>query len=842
LITNKKISYLNKSNNKNTYIIIKYHFIDSNMEYTNKQIIILLSIIFVSILVIIFLYNYFVKGKISIEKFENAIDLLNKHKSSNVQLTGDNTSSDIELSINPWTTKLKNMQEQQKVKPIALYKPLLVINGEKYSKLGDMISVNTDYSPPNNNEFALLIKRSGSNIKAPLNYNLIVNFGNSNLPSYYYQYDRFLDSQNNLSLVMNNINNCFNAISNLNQILSKNQYLITNQIKNIIKTQTHLRIGSSNPISLASIINMSVLGNSSSGIIQTPISASTDILLPIGTDASILTPDNQFSVVWESPININTNITANSLLQTIQPNSIFRNFTAENIIINSTSSINIFSLTDTNDIVEYLQKLCNDILTIFGQTNIKPEFIKYLNLGDSLEGVNTVLSAISTLQQNKIILPGLEITTPNNTNKNNTMNNIIANNTVLNAYANANTNTLLGGILNIIINKSQTYNYPCIKFKPNQLALSTRTSNSSIMSVINGISDANGIIINNFSSSILDNIVVNISSNSHEIANLTTNVLPNLSKMFEFQTALNSGNIDFFPLQIYEPIAPPNYKALGHVFCNTAKDFYKLSTANNVACVPEQCVKEIRDWVSSDKVFEYNQSGVYWALFKNPYTGTFIAVNQPQLPSGKVCKVVACVAKCNAIDELQKADECARKYYQINKSIAKNTTETPDFVGNTEESIYLEKIKQQSDNITRLEKRAQQMQITIDKADIVNTEMNKSKLQDYVDTQKRNIDLVVKQLEKDQNKISANINIPVSALNNLISMIKNVPTLTPEQKQKVISKIIQNATQLSNNTITSGQYNTNLNQILKSCPQYDLTGLVKKDLVSNVCYGCGSPE
>jgi len=808
------------------------------MAYTNKQIIIALSVILVSILIIKFLYNHFIKGKDSLEGFQNAIDLLNKHKSRNVQLTGDSTSSDIELSINPWTTKLYNLQEKQQIKAISLYKPHLVINGEKYSKLGDMISLNTDYSPPTNNEFALLIKRAGSDIKAPINYNLVVNFGNSNVPQYYYQYDRFLDSQNNLSLVMNNINNCLTAISNLNQILSKNQDTITNNIKNIIKGQTNLRIGASNPISLASIVNMSVSGISG-GLIQTPISSSTEIILPIGTDASITTPDDTYSVLWESPIDINTNITANSLLQSIQPNSIFRNFTTNNIVINSTQPINIFALANPNDIVQFLQNLCNDILTIFGQTNINPDFIKYLNLGDSLEGVNTVLSAVSTLQQNQTILPGLgTATTPTN---NTSTNNIFSANTILTAYANANSNTLLGGILNIIINKTQTYTYPSIKFSASQLAFTTRSSNSSVISIINGLSDANGIIVNNFSSSILDGINVNINSNSPEIANIATNVLPNLSKMFEFQTALTNGTIDFFPLQIYEPVAPPNYTALGHVFCNTAKDYYKLTTANNVACVPSQCVKEIRDWVATDKVFEYNQSGVYWALFKNPYTGTFIAVNQPQLPSGKVCKVVACVAKCNAVDELQKADECARKYHQINKSIMKNTTEAPDLVANTEESIYLQKIKQQSDNIARLEQRAQQMQINIDKADIINEEMNKSKLQDYVDTQKRNIDLVVKQLEKDKNKITANINIPVSALNNLITMIKNVPTLTPEQKRTVINKIVANATQLSNNTITSGQYNTNLNQILRSCPQYDLTGLVKKDLVSNVCYGCGTP-
>ena len=193
------------------------------------------------------------------------------------------------------------------------------------------------------------------------------------------------------------------------------------------------------------------------------------------------------------------------------------------------------------------------------------------------------------------------------------------------------------------------------------------------------------------------------------------------------------------------------------------------------------------------------------------------------------------------MDELKKADDCARKYQQINQSIMNNVKQTPDLVSSAEEDIYLQKIKTQSDNIARLKQRAQQMQINIDKADIVNEEMNKSTLQDYVDIQKRNIDLVVKQLEKDTNKIKTDIHIPTNALNQLINIINNTNTLNTQQKQVIVNKIIANATQLSNNIITSTQYNSNLNKILQSCPQYDLTGLVKKYLVSNVCYGCDSP-
>ena len=154
------------------------------MAYTRKQIIIIIfSFVLVVIILSKLLYNHFANNTNTLEGFDgnnssNAIDLLNKYKSTDVQLSGNSSSSDIELSINPWTTKLHNMQTTQQAKAIGLYKPLLVIKGEKYVKLGDMVSLNNDYSPPNRNEFTLLVKKVGSDYKAPLNYNLLVNFQN----------------------------------------------------------------------------------------------------------------------------------------------------------------------------------------------------------------------------------------------------------------------------------------------------------------------------------------------------------------------------------------------------------------------------------------------------------------------------------------------------------------------------------------------------------------------------------------------------------------------------------------------------------------------------------------
>ena len=254
--------------------------------------------------------------------------------------------------------------------------------------------------------------------------------------------------------------------------------------------------------------------------------------------------------------------------------------------------------------------------------------------------------------------------------------------------------------------------------------------------------------------------------------------------------------------------------------------------------MPIHCTRPIREWLITDKVFEYSKNNKYCAIYKNPYTGTFIAVDTNVLPEGKVCKVVACVAKCTAIDELTKADECARKYQQLNKSIVDNITTQKIDTGMTEETIYLKKIKAQSDSIARLKTRAQTMQLTLDKADIVNEEMNKSKLQNYVDTQQRNIELVAQKLDTDKNTIKTNINIPIDIINNIINTIRDLDTLTQDEKTAIVNKIILNATNLSNNIITEDEFKARINNILKRCPEYDTGGLVKKTLVDNVCYGC----
>ena len=375
-----------------------------------------------------------------------------------------------------------------------------------------------------------------------------------------------------------------------------------------------------------------------------------------------------------------------------------------------------------------------------------------------------------------------------------------------------------------------TYNLTYLKFKPAEIKI----SNASNISITN---------FNNDIISYIPNTAYQIYSNTSYF-NSINRIITNISSFSKFMIDFSNKTINYFPLQIYKPIAPDGYTSLGHVFCNVDTDLQKIKSSQSVACIPSNCVKELRDWRPNDKVFEYNKNGVYWAIFFNPYTGTFISTNTnaQQLPSGKVCKVVACVAKCTAVDTLEKADDCTRKYYNLNKKLTQSTPVTSTIVSDQEEVFYLDKIKAQSDSITRLKNKAQNMQTSIDKATIVNREMNKNKLQNYVDTQKTNIDTIMNRLENDKNKIQTNVKIPLATINEIIKILQNPDVVDPKIGKPIVEAIIKNQTLSNNNIITDSEYNAALNNILSSCPQYDFTDLVSKAQASDVCYGCDTPK
>ena len=797
------------------------------MENTffTKKVIIYICIAIVVIIICRIVYNTF---NYNVEGFDinnnTATDLLSKIKSTSVQQYVDSTSqsTNTEMSIHSWNNKIYNMMNiTQPEKTIALYKPTLTIENVKYSKLGDIICQNTDYSPPNSTEFSVLVKQNSSDIKPPLSYELMVDIGDSNFDNNYYDYANYINNTVNISEISTNLINCSDAFTNLSSLINNNLPNIKILFQNFIYLNALITIGnSSTPIS--QLLNIS--GGSSSApppkptfrptAINDTITSDSNLYLPAGCVGYIRDSNNQFT-----PINIPSSLDSdqkadvNNIVK-ILPLTPYGTLTGDNIRFYSPQHNSIFNFISVLDVINYIKALCTDIQAIYINQSKNTNLLNYLKLAKNKADVDAVLSVLNSYSS---------------TDSNISLNDVFTNISQTNVST-TDTSTLLNLVLYIIKNMTLTYNLTYLKFKPAEIKI----SNASNISITN---------FNNDIISYIPNTAYQIYSNTSYF-NSINRIITNISSFSKFMIDFSNKTINYFPLQIYKPIAPDGYTSLGHVFCNVDTDLQKIKSSQSVACIPSNCVKELRDWRPNDKVFEYNKNGVYWAIFFNPYTGTFISTNTnaQQLPSGKVCKVVACVAKCTAVDTLEKADDCTRKYYNLNKKLTQSTPVTSTIVSDQEEVFYLDKIKAQRDSITRLKNKAQNMQTSIDKATIVNREMNKNKLQNYVDTQKTNIDTIMNRLENDKNKIQTNVKIPLATINEIIKILQNPDVVDPKIGKPIVEAIIKNQTLSNNNIITDSEYNAALNSILSSCPQYDFTDLVSKAKASDVCYGCDNPK
>ena len=789
------------------------------MENTffTKKVIIYICIAIVVIIICRIVYNTF---NYNVEGFDinnnTATDLLSKIKSTSVQQYVDSTSqsTNTEMSIHSWNNKIYNMMNiTQPEKTIALYKPTLTIDNVKYSKLGDIICQNTDYSPPNSTEFSILVKQNSSDIKPPVSYELMVDIGDSNFDNTYYDYANYINNTVNIREISTNLINCSAAFTNLSSLINNNLPNIQKEFKQFILENTTIGLYS-DYINLAIFVNSVDSDGNLKSISSSLPNKHYSITIPAGITGYITNTDNQ-KISIDLPSSLDS--AQDGKISTIYGKLPVIPFGKVGQIQVRTFEYpykSIFEFIPILDVINYIKALCTDIQAIYINQSKNTNLLNYLKLAKNKADVDSVLSVLNSYSSTdtNILLPDV-------------LTNISQQNVSI-----TDTSTLLNLVL-YIINKME------LKYYLSKLFATPGDFD---------IPNPQSVTITGFNYDIISNIpnkAYQINSNSSYF-NAINHVIPSISSFSNFIRDFSNKTINYFPLQIYKPIAPDGYTSLGHVFCNVDSDLQKIKTSQNVACIPSNCIKEIRDWIPNDKVFEYNKNGVYWAIFFNPYTGTFISTNTnaQQLPSGKVCKVVACVAKCTAVDTLEKADDCTRKYYNLNKKLTQSTPVTSTIVSDQEEVFYLDKIKAQSDSITRLKNKAQNMQTSIDKATIVNREMNKNKLQNYVDTQKTNIDTIMNRLENDKNKIQTNVKIPLATINEIIKILQNPSIVEPKIGKPIVEAIIKNQTLSNNNIITDSEYNAALNNILSSCPQYDFTDLVSKAQASDVCYGCDNPK
>ena len=800
------------------------------MYKDNKQLLINLCIIIIIIIIIRFLYI-----RLTTENFTDAIDLLSKKSSNDAIIDNNFTSKSI---IKPWTTKLFNMRTDSiQNKAISLYQPKLFIKEERYCKLGDMISQNVNYSPPDSNKMVLLIKKDGSDIKPPINYDLIVNFGNDAINTKYYEFESYINDIYKINSISNNINNCSRTLNDMNNIITNNMANLQINLSDSILSETNkssVYIGGLQKsllplVKFGTNISRDILG----------ASGEDTILLPAGV-SGIFETNNAGYITFAIPSIIDMEQKQDKLyILSNLPSTPFQNMNVNNIYAYN-FTYKLFELIPIIEFINYLQSLCQDIQKIYDTESNNIPFLRYLNLCTSKDVVDNMLEQILIFKSFLSTYDNINTIT---IKKNPEISPYLVNIGII--EKSTTTPTLIDLVINIFKTMDIKYNLSYINInKSNILITATPTATTTPPTT----TTITKIIINKFDNNFLGNIPINnysITNNTNnDIQNIIMSRSQNINTFARFLIDLSANNITNLPLKIYKPIAPDGYVALGHIFCNTQTQLQSIkdndTVGNGVCCIPIQCVKEIRDWTPTDKVFEYNKDNIYWALYYNPFTGTFISTNTRQLPSGKVSKVVACVKKCTAVDKLIKSDDCARNYYNMNNKIKNEVNLTPNLVSDQEEVFYLDKLKAQSDSITRLSSKAQTMQFNIDKANIVNREMNQNKLQNYVDTQKRNIDIVTKRLIQDRDSIQTNINVPIDTLNNIITMITTSNTIPQDQKTELISKLINAQSMMDAKLIDQNVYNNTINKVLSSCPNYDLSGLVKKDTVSQVCYGCSS--
>jgi hypothetical protein len=310
-----------------------------------------------------------------------------------------------------------------------------------------------------------------------------------------------------------------------------------------------------------------------------------------------------------------------------------------------------------------------------------------------------------------------------------------------------------------------------------------------------------------------------------------------LALLLDFKTLINNSGLEPFPLRILRPVAPAGYVSLGDVIFNHLDPGYtaKLPIIERFGCVPQQCVREMRDWLATDRVYEYSRGGKYLAIYKNPYLQTFRAtIAAGVLPPGKVAKVVACVEKCQLVDELLTADKCARKFYNSNKAVVESTNlDNDNVVLSRESEIYQDNIRRREDKITELQAVARQLKVQDDKAEIVNREFNTNKLQNLIGKQQANIAHLGQKLQDQEGQIDINLKFDYAKFMELIYKLPD--TVPADVKKKIIDIIDTRAGQK-----LEALPDDIVNAVLAECPTPETQGLVRKSLVESGCYGCAN--
>ena len=198
-----------------------------------------------------------------------------------------------------------------------------------------------------------------------------------------------------------------------------------------------------------------------------------------------------------------------------------------------------------------------------------------------------------------------------------------------------------------------------------------------------------------------------------------------LNQLESFLEKVYTNQLKFPYLKFVKPIAPAGYVSLGDIAIpseqsmktqnrgidndgmpqdylsrfqylfggNRHSQDYVHKHISHYVAVPESCTKLVRGWQMTDKIFEIREDNKLISIFKNPFTNTIYATLDNKLPRDGIRKLVACVKKCNAVDNLIRADQCARDLYRTKKGMEYGYNVSPNFADQEENKYYLDKVK-----------------------------------------------------------------------------------------------------------------------------------------------------
>jgi hypothetical protein len=318
---------------------------------------------------------------------------------------------------------------------------------------------------------------------------------------------------------------------------------------------------------------------------------------------------------------------------------------------------------------------------------------------------------------------------------------------------------------------------------------------------------------------------------------IINNIIKMINELENLQRDIAENKFTHFPMKIYRPVAPEDYTNLGDLLFVPGDTNYRLRKPifDTYACVPSQCTREIRDWLPIDKIWEYSEGEQYLAIYRNPYLQTFRAVTTAGiLPPGKVVKVVACVEKCKLLDDIIQADTCANKFYNANKAITEgNNLDMDKPILERESSMYKNEINKREDKLNTMRDLARRLQIQDEKANIINKEQNRQKLQSLVDEQRINMNTVVDKLDKGKHTIDVNVRFDYV---KFFSLLGQLGPVIPEKVREKITSAVTTAAKKKLDVLPD----ETVNDVLGYCPSPETQGLVVKALVESGCYNCSN--